>query len=93
MAEQLLCPLALPLTGLRLHAVAQLQLTFCDAHKYKIDDDTFDKSISAIAELMIESHIKCDASGNYALACAQTWASANSFAGASYEGALQHACL
>ena len=73
--------------------MAQLQLTFCDATKYKIDDDMFDKSISAIAELMIESHIKCDASGNYALACAQTWASANSFAGASYEGAHPHACL
>ena len=68
--------------------MAQLQLTFCDAHKYTLDKESFDGSIAAIAELLIESHIVCDATGNYALACAKTWASATSFAGSAYQGAL-----
>ena len=72
--------------------MAQLQLTFCDAHKYKLDKDSFDGSISAIAELLIESHIVCDAAGSYALACAKTWASATSFAGSAYQGAVALFC-
>lgn len=46
---------------------------------------SFDDRISAIAELVLESKIECDASGKYAYACGAGWAAAKSFAGAAYE--------
>ena len=46
---------------------------------------SFDEQISAIAELVLQSKIECNASGKYAYACGSTWAAAKSFAGAAYE--------
>ena len=47
--------------------------------------ESFDEQISAIAELVLQSKIECNASGKYAYACGSTWAAAKSFAGAAYE--------
>lgn len=41
--------------------------------------------VGALAELVLESKVTCDAAGEYAYGCGHTWAGATSFAGAAYE--------
>ena len=45
----------------------------------------FDGRIEATAELVLTSHIKCDANKQKTLACASSWVDARAFAEASYE--------
>ena len=68
----------------------ELSLDFCNVGDYSYPEkyrntSQKDVSIQAIAALLIESKLKCDTSGKYALACASSWAGAYSFAGAGLE--------
>jgi hypothetical protein len=70
--------------------VAEISLEFCNVNKYgyweyDADIKQKDKYIQAVASLLLQSKLKCETSGKYALACASTWAGAYSFAGAAYE--------
>ena len=68
----------------------ELSLDFCNvgehsyAKRYK-NREQKDLYIKAIAKLLIESKLKCETSGKYAIACASSWAGAYSFAGAAFE--------
>ena len=67
-----------------------LTLDFCNVGQYSHDGyykkkEQKDLYIKAVATLLLQSKLKCEASGKYALACASSWASAYSFAGAAFE--------
>ena len=68
----------------------ELSLDFCNVGDYSYEKKyknakQKDLYIQAIAKLLIESKLKCDTSGKYAIACASSWAGAYSFAGAAFE--------
>ena len=72
--------------------LAEITLDFCfvsEKFGYYGDaqDDVAakDGKIKAVAELLLESKLKCDTSGKYAIACARSWAGAYSYAAAGFE--------